>query len=129
MATTDYGQAEIAAFSSAITSAGHVKFDEAAVREVVRLYDVIIAQLTTQQREILKATQTEGFFGTLRSGQELASGFSNKAQEAYDTCSQFLQGIMRLQETYLRAAGLYEDADQKNAAAVRIATESMNNGQ
>lgn len=122
----DYGQNEITAFRNAIDSPGHLTFDPDAVREVVRLYDLLIAQLTTERDRIKNAEHTEGF-GVLQSGRELADGFAQKATDAYTTCGEFIEGALRLQEAYLLAAGLYEDADQKNAAAITIAAESLDN--
>ncbi len=118
----EHGRAEIQAFSQA-AGAGQLEFDKDAVREVVRLYDVLIDGLVAEQRYIKDALVLAGF-GGFGSTQQLAAGFSNKANQLFDVLTQFIEGAMMLQQAYLRAGQMYEEADQKNAAALRFTAES-----
>ncbi|AFU06230.1 hypothetical protein [Nocardia brasiliensis] len=118
----DYGRAEIQAFNQA-AGAGELEFDKEAVREVVRAYDLLIDGLVAEQQNIKSILNLAGF-GGFGSAQQLATGFSNKANQLFDVLTQFIEGAIRLQEAYLRAGQMYEEADQKNAAALRFVGES-----
>lgn len=122
----DYGQSAITAFNEA-ASAGAIKFDPAAVKEAVRMYTQMISGLTTIRQRLGEAAQTQGF-GGFPSGQELQAGFAGKAREGIDVINQLIEGAMRLQEAYLRAGNLLEEADQKNAAALQFAAQSAGSG-
>ncbi|MFC9432985.1 hypothetical protein [Nocardia sp. NPDC057030] len=118
----DYGQSAITAFNAA-AGAGSINFDPAAVKEAVGLYTQMINGLTTTRQRLEEAVKAQGF-GGFQSGQELQSGFISKAREGIDVINQLIEGAMRLQEAYLRAGNLLEDADQKNAAALRFAAQA-----
>lgn len=122
MVDVDYGQAEIAAFNTA-AGAGAIRFDPAAVAQAVGLYEQMISGLFTIRDRLQGAAQASGF-GGFESGQQLQRGFSNKAAEGINVINQLIEGAMKLQEAYLRAAGQISDADQRNADTLRFAAQN-----
>ncbi|WP_067839776.1 hypothetical protein [Nocardia lijiangensis] len=125
MASTqiDYGQAQINAFNEA-ARAGVIHYDESVVREAVRLYDSAI-QTFMSVRDRMQDGMTVAGFGGFQSGLELQNGFLNKAQEGIGVINQLIEGAMRLQEAYLRAGNLIEEADQINARALTVAANAI----
>ncbi|WP_225731666.1 MULTISPECIES: hypothetical protein [unclassified Nocardia] len=117
----NFGSNEIKAFNEA-ARAGSIKFDEQAVREAVRLYDTMIKQLVGVRNKLSTLRDRKGF-GGFTSGQELQAGFSGKASEGIEVISQLIEGAMRLQEAYLRAGDLIQEADQRNADMLKFLNE------
>ncbi|MFD3706891.1 hypothetical protein ACFWUP_27450 [Nocardia sp. NPDC058658] len=113
----DYGQAKISALNEA-ARAGQFSFDPVAVDEVVRTYDQMILGLTEIRHRLGDAVSASGF-GSIPSAQELQSGFTKKATQGQTVIGELIDGAMRLQEAYLRAAGRIVDADAVNSQRIR----------
>ncbi|MDO3645678.1 hypothetical protein [Nocardia mangyaensis] len=122
----DYGQAEISAFNDA-ARAGQFSFDPTAVDEVVGLYDQMIQGLTKIRHRLGGAVDGSGF-GAIPSANELQQGFSNKAIEGQAVLGDLIDGAMRLQEAYLRAAGKFEDADALNSRRILLLSNELDGG-
>ncbi|MFD3705815.1 hypothetical protein ACFWUP_21965 [Nocardia sp. NPDC058658] len=123
MMEVDYGQAQIKAMSDAV-AAGTLKFDPAAVADVVKVLDGVIDELDRQRLKMDRGAKNTGLAG-FPSAQQLAVGFSGKADQMVDTIDQYIVGTIRLQETFLRAAGKYAEADQMNARAIAAASAAV----
>lgn len=119
----DYGQAKISAFNEA-ARAGQFSFEPAAVDEVVGLYDQMIQGLTKIRHKIGGAVDGAGF-GSIQSAKELHQGFSNKAVEGQAVIGELIDGAMRLQEAYLRAAGKLEEADAVNGRRILLQSNKL----
>ncbi|WP_155980939.1 hypothetical protein [Nocardia sp. CNY236] len=119
----DYGQAQIQAFNDAAAS-GNLEFDEGVVREVVRQLDTVIDGLQAEIRTVDAECRLDGM-GGFRSSRQLGQGFTWKAEQYQEVLQQHVAGAMRLQEAFLRAAGLFEEADGRHAAAFRVLGDSM----
>lgn len=117
----DFGQAEIQAFNNAI-AAGEVHYDESAAKQAAQLYQTAIERLIEMRSKLYTLTDRTGF-GGFPTGHELQQGFSNKARDGVDVITQLIDGAMRLQESYLRAGGLIEEADQTNGVRLKMLTE------
>ncbi|WP_174185591.1 hypothetical protein [Nocardia barduliensis] len=126
MTDIDYGQVEIAAFSDA-ASAGGIRFDPAAVREAIALYDSMIAGLYDVRQRLADAVRAVGF-GGFASARELQQGFSNKAAQGIDAVNHLIEGAMHLQVAYMRAGNMIEEADLRNADIMRFIAESTEVG-
>ncbi|BCK58991.1 hypothetical protein [Nocardia wallacei] len=122
----DFGQAEIEAFNNAAAT-GSVHYDENAVRQAAQLYQNAIDTLV-ETRTKLSSIQDNSGFGGFRTGQELQQGFSNKARNGVAVINQLIDGAMRLQEAYLRAGGLIDEADRVNSDRLKIASKSAGMG-
>ncbi|MFE6926085.1 hypothetical protein ACFVAV_34085 [Nocardia sp. NPDC057663] len=118
----NYGQADITAFTQR-AGAGEFSFEPDAARAAVQEIGIYISGLRTSRLEIAAGEQASGF-GTLPSGTELQQGFRNKARSAGDAIDQLIQGAMQIQEGFLRAAGLIEDADDLNARRIALAANA-----
>jgi hypothetical protein len=119
MATSiDFGQAEIQAFNSAV-SAGIIHYEEDVARQAVQQYDRMIDGLKKIRKKLHDASDAQGF-GGFQTGKELQAGFSKKAQDGMAAVTQLIDGAMRLQEAYLRAGGLIEEADHLNADRLKL---------
>ncbi|MFD3425305.1 hypothetical protein [Nocardia fluminea] len=119
----DYGQAKISALNEA-ARAGNFSFDPAAVDEVVASYDQMIQGLTKIRHRLGSAVDGSGF-GSIPSAQELQQGFSNKAVQGQAVIGDLIDGAMRLQEAYLRAAGKIVDADAVNGQRIKLQTNGL----
>ncbi|MFF0495663.1 hypothetical protein ACFYU5_04590 [Nocardia aobensis] len=113
----DYGQAEIQAFNNA-AAAGEIHYDEAAVRQAVQLYQNVIDRLLAIQGKLEGVYEAQGF-GRFQTGKDLQRGFSGKARDGYSVVTQLIDGAMRLQEAYLRAGRLIDEADAINSARIK----------
>ncbi|MBF6332340.1 hypothetical protein [Nocardia transvalensis] len=123
----DYGQADIAAFKQqavAAAQSGHFLFDPQVVDEVVRVYDVLIEGLQNEMKNIQSIAYIGGF-GGFPSTQQLAQGFSKKANEFAAVLAHFIEGAMRLQEAYLISAGKITEAEAKNTQALQIIAQTV----
>ena len=114
----DLGQREIAAFNTAATS-GAVHFDEQAAHQAKQQYDRMISGLIDLRRNLRQAVDGRGF-GGFDSGRELQVGFSRKATEGVEVLSQLIDGAIQLQQAYLRAAGLIQEADKLNETRMKL---------
>lgn len=119
----DYGQAEIAVFREAVSS-GALHFDPAACLEAKDAYDELIQGLREIKGKLYKATVVSGF-GGFQSAIELQEGFRKKAVDGMAALDQLIDGAMQLQETYLRAGGLMEEADAVYANRVKTLSENI----
>ncbi|WP_280362901.1 hypothetical protein [Nocardia wallacei] len=122
----DFGQAEIQAFNNAAAT-GAVHFEESAVRQAVQLYQNAIDDLV-KIRTKLSTMQDSSGFGGFRTGQELQQGFASKARGGAEVVNQLIDGAMRLQEAYLRAGGLIDEADRVNSDRLKIMSNSPGTG-
>ncbi|QIS18752.1 hypothetical protein [Nocardia terpenica] len=114
----NYGQSEIKAFNDA-ASGGVVHFEESAVRQAVGLYDKMINGLKGIRLNLTTLEDGSGF-GGFDSGRQLQSGFSRKAADGIAVIDQLIDGAMQLQEAYLRAGGLFQEADKLNGDRIKI---------
>ncbi|MGW5313339.1 hypothetical protein ACWEQ0_26050 [Nocardia thailandica] len=123
MTPIDYGLRHIEAFGRA-ARAGDFHFDPAAVDEVVRSYNTMIEELDEVAARLRDAEAAAGF-GTVPSAEELRRGFSRKASDGLEVVAQLVDGAMRLQEAYLRAAQRFADADRVGARRIARATAAL----
>jgi hypothetical protein len=125
-ASIDYGQTEIAAFSQA-AAAGVIRYDEEVARQAVQKYDDMIAGLQNVRNKLRDQALDPIGFGGFESGKQLTQGFSNKAADGISVLDKLIEGAMLMQVACLRAANLAEEADQRNADALRFAAEAAGN--
>ncbi|MFI5502343.1 hypothetical protein ACIA5E_25045 [Nocardia asteroides] len=118
----NYGQADITAFTQR-ASAGEFSFEPDAARTAVNQISDYVEGLRQSLTQMSRGEEVSGF-GTLPSGIELQQGFRNKAHSARDAITQLIQGAMQIQEGFLRAAGLIEDADDLSARRIRLAAQA-----
>lgn len=123
MTTIDYGQRHIEMFGRA-AKAGSFHFDPAAVDEVVRSYATMILELEAVADRLRAAEAVDGF-GAIDSARELRHGFARKASDGIQVVEQLVDGAMRLQEAYLRAADRIADADDVGAQRLARATVTL----
>lgn len=119
----DYGQSLIAAFNSAAGS-GQFHFDPAAVDQVVDKYDEFIDG-AEKIKDHLKDAESRTGFGDIPSAKELQTGFQGKATEGLAVIDQLIDGAMRIQEAYLRAADRIADADSINQKRITMLTATI----
>src|SRR5262245_58991712 len=118
----NYGQVEIHAFNNAV-SAGEIHYEEAAVRQAVQLYERAVATLSVVRQKLQKLENATGF-GGFQTGKELKIGFNKKATDGAQVISELIDGAMQLQECYLRAGGLIEEADHLNSQRIKLLESS-----
>ncbi|MBO0853039.1 MAG: hypothetical protein J2P18_04655 [Nocardia sp.] len=123
----DYGQAQIQTFANAV-AAGQVHFDPKAAQDAANLYEQAIAELLSIKKALGEIPGYRGF-GGFRTGAELQQGFSRKATDGVAVVDQLIEGAMHLQETYLRAGNLIEQADQVNRSRIASASNRTGGGQ
>ncbi|WP_446225061.1 hypothetical protein ACTWPB_08095 [Nocardia sp. IBHARD005] len=126
MVQVDYGQAQIQAMNDAV-AAGTLKLDPAAVTDVMKVLDGVREELNQQRRKIQSGGKNTGLAG-FSSAQQLAVGFAGKADQMVATIDQYIVGTIRLQETFLRAAGKVAEADQMSAQAIAAASAGIPGG-
>ncbi|WP_446223011.1 hypothetical protein ACTWPB_25255 [Nocardia sp. IBHARD005] len=119
----DYGQAEIGAFLEGARN-GQFNFNPDAVRQMVAVYDTLLAVLTNVRKDMKNAVYAKGF-GGFESAQELQAGFGGKAAEGIDAIDQVIVGILDLQEAHLRSARLVTEVDELSQKRIRLAEEGI----
>ncbi len=115
----DFGQTEIQAFNSAVSS-GQIRYDASAARQAAQLYDRAVESLKSIRDKLRDAENAQGF-GGFQTGKELQIGFSKKAQDGGETIAHLIDGALRLKEVYLRAGGLIQEADKTSADRINQA--------
>ncbi|RMI29894.1 hypothetical protein [Nocardia stercoris] len=115
----DYGQSQISAFNEAARS-GQIRYDRDVALRAAHLYEETVTTLLQVRTGLEKLIQRGGF-GDFSTGKELATGFSNKAQDGIDAITSLIEGALSLKEAYLRSGSLIEEADAAHAAALQQA--------
>ncbi|WP_280319358.1 hypothetical protein [Nocardia wallacei] len=118
----DFGQTEIQAFNNA-AAAGVVHYEENAVRQAVQLYQNAIDTLATLRLKLADVQEGSGY-GGFQTGKELQQGFADKARSGIAVITQLIDGAMRLQEAYLRAGQLIDEADKVNADRIKFVSDA-----
>jgi len=118
----NYGQAEIQAFNNAV-SAGEIHYEEGVARQAAQHYDDVANKIGDIREEIRYLEEAQGF-GGFQTGIELQKGFRRKATDGIQVLGELIDGAMRLKESYLRAGGLTEEADQVNSQRIKLFANS-----
>jgi hypothetical protein len=90
--------------------------------------DKLVEGLQTALTEARSLTLVTGF-PELGSGRALASGFGTKGQECMDTLAALQESALRYKAAYLAAAQQFTEADQANQAAIRRASQYLEDRQ
>ncbi|MEU2254151.1 hypothetical protein [Nocardia xishanensis] len=115
--TIETSRADIARFKQE-AQAGTVKFDPDAARRCAEMYDNQADRLIYLQQRLESVAELKGFGGFV-SAQQLQAGFGHKARDAAALLDHYIEAAYRMKEAFLISAGLYEEADAANAAALR----------
>ncbi|MCP2297448.1 hypothetical protein APR11_003883 [Nocardia amikacinitolerans] len=115
--TIESSRADIARFKQE-AQAGTVKFDPDAARRCAEIYEYQADRLIYLQQRLESAAELHGFGGFV-SAQQLQAGFGHKARDAAALLDHYIEAAYRMKEAFLISAGLYEEADAANAAALR----------
>jgi len=121
--TIETSQADIARFLQEARS-GTVRFDPDAARSCAALYDEQADWLHSLQQSLESASGLHGFGGFF-SAQQLQAGFARKARDAAAGLDRYIAAAYRMKEAFLISAGLYEEADAANAAALRALSSRL----
>ncbi len=121
--TIETSQADIARFLQEARS-GTVRFDPDAARSCAALYEDQADWLHQLQQNLESASRLHGFGGFF-SGQQLQAGFARKARDAAEALNRYIAASYRMKEAFLISAGLYEEADAANAAALRALSSRL----
>ncbi|MQY26516.1 hypothetical protein [Nocardia aurantia] len=115
--TLEAGQADITRFLQAAQT-GTVRFDPAAARRCADLYDQQAGRLHHLQQRLGSVSTLDGF-GGFDSAQQLQAGFGDKARAAAALLDRYIAAAYLMKQAFLLSAGLYDEADAANAAALR----------
>ncbi|WP_225727022.1 MULTISPECIES: hypothetical protein [unclassified Nocardia] len=115
--TIETSRADIARFKAQVQSGG-VQFDPAAARRCAQMYENQAEQLHYLRQRLESVSDLTGFGGFV-SAQQLQAGFGHKARDAAALLDRYIEAAYRMKEAFLLSAGLYEEADAANAAALR----------
>ncbi|MFI9505044.1 hypothetical protein [Nocardia sp. NPDC052566] len=115
--TIETSRADIARFKEQ-AKAGTVRFDPAAARKCAEMYEHQADRLIYLQQRLESCTDAKGFGGFV-SAQQLQAGFGHKARDAAALLDHYIEAAYRMKEAFLLSAGLFEEADAANAAALR----------
>ncbi|RJO69855.1 hypothetical protein D5S18_28590 [Nocardia panacis] len=121
--TIETSRADIARFRQQVQSGG-VRFDPAAARQCAEMYDNQAEQLMNLQQQLESVSDPKGFGGFI-SAQQLQAGFGHKARDAAALLDRYIEAAYRMKEAFLLSAGLYEEADAANAAALRAVSSRL----
>ncbi|QIS18622.1 hypothetical protein [Nocardia terpenica] len=121
--TIETSQADIARFLQAAQS-GTVTFDPAAARRCADIYEQQADRLRYLQQRLESVSQLHGFGGFF-SAEQLQAGFGRKARDAAALLDQYIAASYRMKEAFLTSAGLYEEADAAQAAALRAISSRL----
>ncbi|MCX4097450.1 hypothetical protein [Nocardia sp. alder85J] len=121
--TLEASQADITRFLQA-ARAGTVRFDPAAARRCAELYDQQADKLRGLQQQLDLVSGSQGF-GGFTSAQQLQAGFGHKARDAADLLDEYIAAAYRMKQAFLLAAGLYDEADAANAAALHAVSSKV----
>ncbi|MET7767324.1 hypothetical protein [Nocardia sp. NPDC005366] len=115
--TIETSRADIARFKQN-AQAGTVTFDPDAARRCAEMYEHQADRLIHLQQRLESVADTQGFGGFV-SAQQLQAGFGHKARDAAALLDHYIEAAYRMKEAFLISAGLYDEADAANAAALR----------
>ncbi|WP_405180125.1 hypothetical protein OG225_01750 [Nocardia sp. NBC_01377] len=115
--TIETSRADIARFKQN-AQAGTVAFDPDAARRCAEMYEHQADRLIQLRQRLESVADTAGFGGFV-SARELQAGFGNKARDAAALLDHYIEAAYRMKEAFLISAGLYDEADAANAAALR----------
>lgn len=121
--TIETSQADITRFLQAARG-GTVTFDPDAARRCAETYQQQADRLAELQQHLDSVSELRGFGGFF-SAQQLQAGFSRKARDAAELLDQYIAAAYRMKEAFLTSAGLYEEADSANAAALRASAAGL----
>ncbi|MEV6275016.1 hypothetical protein [Nocardia sp. NPDC051832] len=121
--TIETSRADIATFQQQ-AQAGTVKFDPAAARRCAEMYQHEADRLIHLKRRLESIAELRGF-GGFDSARELQTGFGTKARDAAELLDNYIEAAYAMQAAFLTSAGLYEEADLANAAAMRALEASV----
>ncbi|GEM31483.1 hypothetical protein NN3_24900 [Nocardia neocaledoniensis NBRC 108232] len=108
----------------AAAEAGTFVLTEEAARECAGHFTWYASRLTEFQNQIMDQSRQSGF-GGFESAKELQAGFENKALQGYEALVRAEQVAHQLSAAIYRAAGLLEDVDAANAAALRVSSRQV----
>lgn len=108
----------------AAAESGTFILTEEAARECAAHFAWYASRLTDFQNQIMDQARQSGF-GGFESAKELQSGFENKALQGYEALVRAEQVAHQMSAAVYRAAGLLEDVDAANAAALRVSTRQV----
>ncbi|MGN2640876.1 hypothetical protein ACWEKT_14255 [Nocardia takedensis] len=115
--TIENSRADIARFKQD-AQAGTIKFDPDAARRCAEVYENQADRLLTLRQRLESVAEVDGFGGFV-SADQLRAGFGHKARDAAALLDQYIEAAYRMKEAFLISAGLYDEADAANAAALR----------
>ncbi|MBH0777149.1 hypothetical protein [Nocardia bovistercoris] len=115
--TIENSRADIARFKQDAQT-GTIKFDPEAARRCAQVYENQADRLLTLRQNLESVAELEGFGGFV-SAQQLQAGFAHKARDAAALLDHYIEAAYRMKEAFLISAGLYDEADAANAAALR----------
>lgn len=121
-----FGQVGVAAFSAA-AHAGTLRYERGAAEQAARMYEELAIKLEPIRVRLLQIAQEDGF-GGFASGRALQKGFSTKASDGAVVIDQAIEIALRMKESYLRAGGLIEAADEANRAIIARTAAAIENG-
>ncbi|MEU8894689.1 hypothetical protein [Nocardia sp. NPDC048505] len=121
--TIETSRADIATFQER-AAAGSVHFDPAAARRCAEMYQHEADRLVHLRRRLESLADLQGF-GGFGSARELQAGFGAKARDAAELLDNYIEAAYAMQAAFLTSAGLYEEADAANAAAMRALEASV----
>ncbi|MFC9895178.1 hypothetical protein ACFVMC_15960 [Nocardia sp. NPDC127579] len=121
--TIETSRADIATFQQQ-AQAGTVKFDPAAARRCAEMYQHEADRLVHLKQRLEAVADLPGY-GGFHSARELQAGFGAKAREAAALLDSYIEAAYAMQAAFLTSAGLYDEADAANAAALRALEASM----
>ncbi|MGV9821166.1 hypothetical protein [Nocardia xishanensis] len=99
-------------------SEGRFRLTPEAARECAAHFEWFAGTVAERQREVRDLERLTGF-GGFDSAQQLQQGFQRKANQAVEALKATEEAAWRMKAAVLRAAGLLEEVDAANAAALR----------
>lgn len=120
--TIEVSRAEIANFKKQAQS-GAVKYDVTTARDCALHYDQLAGTLTEQKQKLAHLSELGGF-GGFDSAQQLRKGFNHKADEAHRLLDQYIAAAYQMKEAFLISGGLYHEADEAAAEALKAAAKN-----
>ncbi|MFI5783157.1 hypothetical protein [Nocardia sp. NPDC051570] len=106
---------------------GRFRLEEGAARECAGHYEWFAEEMVGRQRDLDRLKRLEGF-GNLTSSQYLQKGFQDKAHQAFDAFKAAEESAYKMAAAIYKAAGLTNDVEAANAAAIRAAQKVMTDG-
>ncbi|MEV6323940.1 hypothetical protein ACWEPH_00970 [Nocardia beijingensis] len=104
--------------------AGQFRLEPDTARECAAHFDWFAEMMRLRQEEMGRLQKLDGF-GGFDSAQQLQSGFEGKAVQGAEALIAAEQSALRMKAAILRAAGMLDEADAANAAAISTATREV----